>query len=55
VYFVQSFYPDKTDVNDKLVESLFSAETARELGAKNIYLIAPYLGYLREDFRFRKG
>ena len=55
VYFVQSFYPDKIDVNDKLVELLFSAETARELGAKNVYLIAPYLGYLREDFRFRKG
>jgi len=55
VYFVQSFYKSENDVNDKLVEILFAAETARELGAKNIYLIAPYLAYLREDFRFRKG
>jgi len=54
-YFVQSFYPDKKDVNDKFVEILFAAETAKELGAKNIYLIAPYLAYLREDIRFRKG
>ena len=55
VYFVQSFYEDQIDVNDKLVEILFAAETAKELGAKNIYLIAPYIAYLREDFRFRKG
>jgi len=55
VYFVQSFYPDEKDVNDKFVEVLFAAETAKELGAKNIYLIAPYLAYLREDIRFRKG
>ncbi len=55
VYFVQSFYAEKHDVNDKLVETLFAAETAKELGAKNIYLIAPYLAYLREDVRFRKG
>jgi ribose-phosphate pyrophosphokinase len=55
VYFVQSFYKDQHDVNDKLVEILFAAETAKELGAKNIYLIAPYLSYLREDFRFREG
>ena len=55
VYFVQSFYPDEKDVNDKFVEILFAAETAKELGAKTIYLIAPYLAYLREDIRFRKG
>ena len=55
VYFLQSFYKDKNDVNDKLVEVLFAAKTAKELGAKNIYLISPYLGYLREDIRFKKG
>ncbi len=55
VYFVQSFYKEKNDINDKLVEVLFAAETALELGAKKVYLIAPYLAYLREDARFRKG
>ncbi len=53
VYFVQSFYETETgDINDKFMEVLFSAYTARELGAKKIFLIAPYLAYLREDKRF---
>lgn len=56
VYFVQSFYKSKnTDVNDKLIEVLFAAHTARELGAKKVFLISPYLIYLREDERFEKG
>lgn len=33
----------------------FAAETARELGARNVGLIAPYLGYMRQDRRFRGG
>lgn len=33
----------------------FAAETARELGAVSIGLIAPYLGYLRQDTRFHPG
>lgn len=33
----------------------FAAETARELGARSIGLIAPYLGYLRQDTRFHPG
>ena len=56
IYFVQSFYKSKnTDVNDKLIEVLFAAHTARELGAKKVFLISPYLVYLREDKRFEKG
>ena len=55
VYFVQSFYAGRHDVNDKLIEVFFAAKTAKELGAKNIFLIAPYMAYLREDIRFRKG
>lgn len=34
---------------------IFTAETARELGAKSVRLIAPYLAYLRQDARFREG
>jgi ribose-phosphate pyrophosphokinase len=33
----------------------FAAQTARELGARNVSLIAPYLGYMRQDRRFHDG
>lgn len=35
--------------NDKLVELMLCASTARELGAKRITLVAPYLCYMRQD------
>lgn len=41
--------------NDKLVELLLFARTARELGAKRITLIAPYLCYMRQDIANRPG
>lgn len=34
---------------------LFAAATARELGAATVGLAAPYLGYMRQDMRFRDG
>jgi ribose-phosphate pyrophosphokinase len=34
---------------------LFAAATARELGAAEVGLVAPYLAYLRQDRRFRDG
>jgi ribose-phosphate pyrophosphokinase len=33
----------------------FAAETAREFGARSIGLVAPYLGYMRQDARFHPG
>ena len=33
----------------------FAAETARALGARSIGLVAPYLGYMRQDARFHAG
>tara|TARA_R110002072_G_scaffold1655_1_gene13953 strand:+ start:679 stop:1572 length:894 start_codon:yes stop_codon:yes gene_type:complete len=33
----------------------FAAETARDLGAKSVGLIAPYLAYMRQDKRFHPG
>lgn len=33
----------------------FAAETARELGAARVGLIAPYLAYMRQDRRFEPG
>ncbi len=41
--------------NAKLVELLFAAETARELGARELILVAPYLCYMRQDTAFRPG
>ncbi len=39
----------------KLVELLLAARTARELGAKNLTLVAPYLAYMRQDMAFQPG
>jgi ribose-phosphate pyrophosphokinase len=41
--------------NAKIPPLLFAARTARELGAKRIGLIAPYLCYMRQDTRFKPG
>ena len=52
VFLVQSFFKD---ISDKILETLFAAQTAKELGAKKIVLIAPYFPYLRQDKKFREG
>ena len=41
--------------NDKLVELLIAARTARELGAGHLTLVAPYLAYMRQDMAFNPG
>lgn len=41
--------------NEKLVELLLAARTARELGAQHVTLVAPYLGYMRQDMAFCPG
>jgi len=41
--------------NDKLIELLLCAKTARQLGAKRLTLIAPYLCYMRQDIANRPG
>ncbi len=41
--------------NEKLVELLLAAKTARELGAKELTLVAPYLCYMRQDKAFHPG
>lgn len=42
-------------LDEKIIPLLFLAETARELGAEKIGLIAPYLAYMRQDHRFQPG
>lgn len=41
--------------NEKLLPLLFFARTVKELGAKKIGLVAPYLAYMRQDKQFKKG
>ena len=41
--------------NDKLIELILSAKTARQLGAKHLTLVAPYLCYMRQDIAFHPG
>jgi len=41
--------------DEKMTALMFFAETARELGARSVQLIAPYLGYMRQDCRFHSG
>lgn len=39
----------------KMLPLIFLAATLRDLGAKRIILVAPYLPYMRQDRRFREG
>ena len=41
--------------NEKLVELLLLARTARTLGAQHLTLVAPYLAYMRQDVAFNPG
>jgi ribose-phosphate pyrophosphokinase len=41
--------------NEKLVELLLLADTARQLGARHLSLVAPYLAYMRQDIAFHPG
>jgi ribose-phosphate pyrophosphokinase len=41
--------------NSRLVELVLAAATARDLGARQITLVAPYLCYMRQDKAFHPG
>lgn len=41
--------------NEKFLPVVFAAATARDLGATQVGLIAPYLAYMRQDRRFCSG
>ena len=41
--------------NEKLVELLLAARTARQLGARHLTLVTPYLAYMRQDMAFNPG
>lgn len=50
VIFCNLFQPDS-----RILRLLFLADTLRELGARRIGLITPYLPYMRQDKRFHPG
>lgn len=39
----------------KFLPLIFLAETARDLGARSVGLVCPYLAYMRQDTRFKPG
>ena len=41
--------------NPKIMPLVFAASAARELGARKVGLVAPYLCYMRQDRRFNPG
>ena len=43
------------DPDAQFLSLAFAAKTARELGARSVGLIAPYLAYMRQDIRFQPG
>lgn len=48
-------YRPLNDPNAKVVECLLAAEALRANGARQIVLVAPYLGYMRQDIAFHPG
>lgn len=44
-----------SDPDRKALPVRFVAQTAKELGARSVGLVAPYLAYMRQDARFRPG
>ena len=41
--------------NTKLIPLIFLASVCKNLGAKKVALVSPYLGYMRQDKRFNEG
>lgn len=52
VVYVQTMHPRP---NDALVEMQFTVDLLKELGAKRVIAVIPYLGYTRHDARHVKG
>ena len=52
VVLVGSLYPSPAE---RFLELAFLAATARDLGARRVGLVAPYLAFMRQDVQFRPG
>lgn len=44
-----------TNPDQHFLSLAFAADTLRDLGASSVNLVAPYLGYMRQDARFQAG
>ncbi len=51
VVLVQSLHPS----DEALLELIFAVHTAKDLGAKKVRVVIPYLAYIRQDKRFNPG
>lgn len=49
------FVASTDNPNEKTLPLLLAVETAKELGAKTIGLVTPYLAYMRQDIQFHSG
>jgi len=52
VIYINSLQPSP---NDKIIETLYTLETLRDLGASKILAVIPYMAYARQDERFNPG
>jgi len=52
VVIVQTTSPPQ---NENIVQLFLMADTAKDMGAKNIAVVVPYFAYSRQDSRFRPG
>jgi ribose-phosphate pyrophosphokinase len=52
VIIINSLMPQP---NENLMETVFATHTAKDLGAKKVTVVAPYLAYMRQDKRFHDG
>ncbi|HIH09783.1 MAG TPA: ribose-phosphate diphosphokinase [Candidatus Diapherotrites archaeon] len=52
VVLVQTMHPNP---NESIIELVFAARTAKELGATKVIGVVPYLAYMRQDKRFHAG
>jgi len=48
-------YRSLDHANDRLVELLLAGAALRDRGARRVVLVAPYLGYMRQDTAFHPG
>ena len=51
IILIQTLYPP----NEPILISLLAAYGAKDLGAKKVYLVAPYMAYMRQDKVFNPG
>ena len=49
------FFVSLDNPNQKLIELLLAIAAGRQQGCKQVYLIAPYLCYMRQDIEFEPG